>query len=113
MWYVLGYFAPASECTRKHISRRQDQNLDRVLPSGCDAIVHRGSWNVPRIIETVVQAASLSEDEAYKTFNMGVGFMLVLDSAQAPDAAASLRAAGETVVEVGEIVSGSGKVAYR
>jgi len=89
------------------------ENLDRVLPSTCDALVHRGSWKVPRIIETVVAAAALPEDEAYRTFNMGIGFMIVLDPADAPEAAAILRAAGETVSEVGEIVEGSGKVTYR
>jgi phosphoribosylformylglycinamidine cyclo-ligase len=89
------------------------ENLDRVLPAECDAVVHRGSWAVPRIIETVVEAAGLSDDEAYKTFNMGVGFMVVLDAADAAGAAATLREAGETVWEVGEIVAGSGKVLYR
>jgi len=89
------------------------ENLDRVLPDECDAVVYRGSWKVPRVIQTVVEAAGLSEDEAYKTFNMGIGLTMVLDPAHAPDAAAKLRAAGETVAEVGEIVSGSGRVTYR
>jgi len=89
------------------------ENLDRVLPENCDAVVYRGSWKVPRVIETVVEAAALSDDEAHRTFNMGIGFMLVLDAAVAPKAAAMLRDAGERVFEVGEIVSGSGKVAYR
>ncbi len=89
------------------------ENLDRVLPSDCDAVVYRGSWKVPRVVETVIEAAALSEDDAYKTFNMGIGFMIVLDPADAPDAAATLRAAGETVAEVGEIVTGSGRVTYR
>lgn len=89
------------------------ENLDRVLPSTCDAVVVRGSWKVPRVIETVVEAAALSEDEAYKTFNMGIGFMIVLDPADAPEAAALLRAEGENVAEIGEIVDGSGRVTYR
>ena len=89
------------------------ENLDRVLPDGCDASVVRGSWKVPRIVEVAVDAAGLSEDEAYKTFNMGLGFMLVLDPKDAPKAAALLREAGEQVSEVGDIVEGSGKVVYR
>jgi phosphoribosylformylglycinamidine cyclo-ligase len=89
------------------------ENLDRVLPNGCDAQIVRGSWRVPRVIETVVEAAALDEDEAYRTFNMGIGFMLVLDPEDAPDAAARLQAAGERVYEIGEIVTGDGKVVYR
>lgn len=89
------------------------ENLDRILPDGCDAEIVRGSWPVPRVIETVVHAATLPADEAYKTFNMGIGFALVLDPKDAPTAAAILREAGEKVFEIGEIVEGTGKVVYR
>lgn len=88
------------------------ENLDRVLPSDCDAVVHRGAWRVPRVIEAVVEAAALPADEAYKTFNMGVGFAIVLDPAHAPQAAVTLREAGETVWEIGEIAAGEGRVRY-
>lgn len=89
------------------------ENLDRVLPDSCDAQIVRGAWPVPRVIETVVEAAALPVDEAYKTFNMGIGFALVFDPADAPNAAAALRDAGERVYEIGEIVDGTGKVVYR
>jgi len=89
------------------------ENLDRVLPATCNAEVVRGSWPVPRVIELGVEAAGLPEDEAYKTFNMGLGLMLVFDPKDAPAAAAVLRTAGEKVFEVGEIVAGEGKVTYR
>ncbi len=89
------------------------ENLDRVLPDDCDALVTRGSWDVPRIIEIVVEAAGLSPDEALKTFNMGIGLAFVC----APDDAAALEAMlishGESVFRIGEVVEGSGKVAYR
>jgi len=89
------------------------ENLDRVLPADCDALVHRGAWRVPRVIESVIEAAALDEDEAYRTFNMGIGFALVLAPSDAPAAAAALRASGEKVFEIGEIVEGSGSVVYR
>ncbi|HSK46506.1 MAG TPA: phosphoribosylformylglycinamidine cyclo-ligase [Coriobacteriia bacterium] len=89
------------------------ENLDRILPESCDAEIVRRSWKVPRVIETVIDAAALSEEDAYRTFNMGIGFMLVLDPADAPGAAALLRDAGEQVYEVGEIVPGLGRVTYR
>ena len=89
------------------------ENLDRVLPAGCDARIAYGSWPVPRVIETVVEAARLAPDEALKTFNMGIGMAIVVDPAHAPAVAAELTRAGERVFEIGEIVSGSGKVVYR
>ena len=88
------------------------ENLDRALPAGCDAVVHRGSWRVPRVIEAVVDAAALPEDEAYRTFNMGIGLALILDPKDAPAAAVALREAGETVYEIGEIAEGEGRVRY-
>ncbi|PKQ15303.1 MAG: phosphoribosylformylglycinamidine cyclo-ligase [Actinobacteria bacterium HGW-Actinobacteria-7] len=89
------------------------ENLDRVLPDGCDALIHRDSWPVPSVIKAVVEAAALSADDAYRTFNMGVGFALVLDPREAPAAAVALRASGETVWEIGEIIAGNGVVCYR
>ena len=68
---------------------------------------------VPWVHNWPVDAAALPEDEAYRTFNMGLGMMIVLDAKSAPEAAAVLRSAGEKVFEVGEIVAGEGKVTYR
>ncbi|TLM87309.1 MAG: phosphoribosylformylglycinamidine cyclo-ligase, partial [Actinobacteria bacterium] len=88
------------------------ENLNRVLPSGCGGVVARASWGVPRLIQVLCEAAALSDDEAYKTFNMGIGFAIVLDPKHAPAAAVRLRAAGERVYEIGEIAQGSGIVRY-
>lgn len=89
------------------------ENLDRVLPQGCDAEVQVGTWEVPRIIDIVSEAAGLTLDEALKTFNMGIGLVFVCP----PDHGAALRVAlesqGEHVYEIGRIVDGSGKVTYR
>jgi len=89
------------------------ENLDRALPKTVDAEVVPAAWRVPRTIELAVEAAGLSAEEALKTFNMGIGFALILDPAEAPKAAALLREVGETVYEIGEIVEGSGRVVYR
>lgn len=88
------------------------ENLDRVLPQGCDARVVRGSWKVPPVFGLVQEAAGIDDESMYRTLNMGVGFAIVLSPAHAPAAAALLREHGESVAEVGEIVEGSGKVVY-
>ncbi|MBN2247881.1 MAG: phosphoribosylformylglycinamidine cyclo-ligase [Coriobacteriia bacterium] len=88
------------------------ENLDRVLPKTCDARVVRGSWKVPRVFGLVQDAAGIDDDSMYRTFNMGVGFALVLDPKDAPAAAAKLLELGETVAEIGEIIEGSGAVIY-
>jgi phosphoribosylformylglycinamidine cyclo-ligase len=88
------------------------ENLCRVLPKTCDARVVRGGWKVPQVFGLVQDAAGIDDDSMYRTFNMGVGFALVLDPADAPKAAAKLREMGESVSEIGEIVKGSGAVIY-
>jgi phosphoribosylformylglycinamidine cyclo-ligase len=89
------------------------ENLDRALPKTANAVVVPAAWKVPRTVELAVEAAGLSDEEAFKTFNMGIGFALILEPSEAPKAAALLREVGETVYEIGEIVAGEGKVVYR
>ncbi len=88
------------------------ENLDRALPADCDAVVHADAWKPARIFELVAEAASLPAEEMLRTFNMGIGMALIVDSARAADVAAELRAAGESVYEIGEIVAGDGHVRY-
>ena len=88
------------------------ENLDRALPEGLDAQVQVGTWDVPAIVDFVCQAARLSEDEALKTFNMGLGMVLIVEADKADAVQASLEAQGECVYRVGQVVPGSGKVAY-
>ena len=88
------------------------ENLDRVLPSGCDARIARGTWRVPRVFDLIAKEAALGEDETYRTFNMGIGFALVVDRRLAADASAALHESGERVFEIGEIAVGTGRVTY-
>ena len=88
------------------------ENLDRVLPATCDARIVLGSWRTPKIFGLLASETGLDDVEMLKTFNMGIGYMLVVDARLAADAAAVLQASGERVFEVGEIVEGSGKVTY-
>jgi phosphoribosylformylglycinamidine cyclo-ligase len=88
------------------------ENLDRCLPAGVDALVHRASWPRPRVFGLLAEATRLGDDELFRTFNMGIGMCVVLPRRAAADAAVALRAAGETVYEIGEIVPGSRTVRY-
>ena len=88
------------------------ENLARVLPDGVGAVLHRAAWPVPPVFGAIQQAAALDDEGMLRTFNMGIGFALVLDPAEAPEAAAVLREAGERVYELGETVSGATEVTY-
>ncbi len=81
-------------------------NLPRVLPDGCRARLRRGAWPVPALFDTLARAGGVDEVEMFRTFNMGIGYTLVVPAGKADHVAASLRAAGETVHVLGEIVAG-------
>ena len=89
------------------------ENLNRALHDGVDAVAERGSWPIPPIVRYTCEQAHLSEEEAYKTFNMGLGLVLIVDPAQAEAVRAAAEAAGEQAFIVGEIVEGEGIVKYR
>ena len=84
-------------------------NLARVLGEQ-DAIIDRSTWEVPALFNFLVEGGGISDEEAYRAFNMGVGMVLVVDAAEEASALASLRAAGEEPIQLGELVSGSGQV---
>ena len=83
------------------------------ITENLDAEVEWGTWDVPPVVQAAVEAANLSDTEAYRTFNMGVGMCVVCDPDAVDDIAESLTAAGETVFPVGRIVKGTGQVIYK
>lgn len=88
------------------------ENLNRALPDTLDARIEVGTWDMAPIIPFVCRAAKLDETEALKTFNMGLGMVLIVDPAQADAVKETLEAQGETVYRVGTVVPGTGAVTY-
>ena len=88
------------------------ENLNRALPATVDAEVDLGTWPLPPVVRFACEAANLSEAEALKTFNMGLGMILIVDPARAEAVEAALAAAGEQTYRVGRIAEGAGKVQY-
>jgi phosphoribosylformylglycinamidine cyclo-ligase len=85
-------------------------NLVRVLPDRCDAVVHRGSWEEPRIFEEIQRDGAVDDDEMAHVFNLGLGMLAVVPGADALRALDAARAAGHDTWLVGEIVEGHGRV---
>jgi phosphoribosylformylglycinamidine cyclo-ligase len=79
-------------------------NLPRVLPRGTEALVHLGSWEVPPIFRWLERAGAVPQPDMLRTFNMGVGLILVVAAADADAVIGAMRAGGESAVRViGEV----------
>ncbi len=81
------------------------ENLPRVLPDNLAAKIDTTSWQLPSLFQWLQKGGNIDTLEMYRTFNCGVGFILVLPKAKAEEAMAQLQASGETVWQIGEIVS--------
>ncbi|PYM21751.1 MAG: phosphoribosylformylglycinamidine cyclo-ligase [Candidatus Rokuibacteriota bacterium] len=83
-------------------------NLPRVLPEGCRAIVRPRRWasSAPPVFAALRAAGRVEEAEMFRTFNMGLGYLLVLPADRADRVTRALTASGETVHAIGEIVAG-------
>jgi phosphoribosylformylglycinamidine cyclo-ligase len=88
------------------------ENLPRVLPRGVAAIVELGSWPVPPIFEHLRTLGNVPQAEMMRTFNMGIGMVLVLPAAHFKKVQTMLDRAGEKAFTIGRIVKGERKVQY-
>jgi len=82
-------------------------NLVRILPSGCGARLGRGRWPIPPLFTLIQKRGKIADDEMFRTFNMGLGLLLVVRGSESASAVARLEAAGERAWIVGRIVAGA------
>ncbi len=80
-------------------------NLPRILPAGCGAIVDRTAWTVPPIFRYLQDLGSVSEEEMFRTFNMGIGFAVIAISARAADVQAVFTNHGHRSWVIGEVTA--------
>jgi phosphoribosylformylglycinamidine cyclo-ligase len=87
-------------------------NVPRVLPPDCDAVIRRGSWPVPPIFG-LLEHHGVEEDEMYRVFNMGIGYLLAVRPSSAATVQRILRRAGEQAFVIGQVKRGRGRVELR
>jgi len=80
-------------------------NLPRILPGNCDAVIETKNWRVPRIFQVLGKNGKIDPQEMYQVFNMGIGMVAVVSARDAERAMLMLKAK-----RIGQIVSGNGRV---
>jgi phosphoribosylformylglycinamidine cyclo-ligase len=88
------------------------ENLPRVIPKGMAAVIEVGTWPVLPIFEHMQKLGNVPQDEMLRTFNMGLGMLLVIPGKKFKKATSVLERAGEKFYTVGRIVKGERKVMY-
>lgn len=79
------------------------ENIPRVLPDNTQADINTSSWKMPAIFEWLQQQGNVEQEEMYRTFNCGIGMIVVVPAAQLEDAISLLTAEGENAWHVGNI----------
>ncbi|HLJ53549.1 MAG TPA: phosphoribosylformylglycinamidine cyclo-ligase [Chthonomonadaceae bacterium] len=81
-------------------------NVPRILPVDCSATIERRTWPVPPIFSLIQERGQVPDPEMFRTFNMGIGIVVVVPAEQAPALAHRLNSAGESAYIIGNIHRG-------
>jgi phosphoribosylformylglycinamidine cyclo-ligase len=87
-------------------------NLARVLPRGCDAVVERGSWEVPRIFTEIQRVGEVADEEMARVFNLGIGMVVVVRPDDVFATHDALRSCGVESANLGTVTEGDGQVLF-
>lgn len=87
------------------------ENIPRVLPDNAQADIDLSSWQMPEIFNWLQSSGNVEQEEMYRTFNCGIGMVVVVPNAQLQESLAILATNGETAWQVGSISASSDGVA--
>ena len=88
-------------------------NIPRVLPANCDAVLKKGSWDVPPIFSLLKKEARVPQREMMRVFNMGVGLVMVVSPHFSRSILQQLRKLNCDAWPIGKIARGKGKVRFK
>ncbi|MNB73565.1 Phosphoribosylformylglycinamidine cyclo-ligase [compost metagenome] len=89
------------------------ENIPRTLPEGVNVQIEYGSWPILPIFGLLQSKGGVSNRDMFTTFNMGIGLVLVVDSAQADEALKLLKDSGEEAYVIGAVTEGERKVTFK
>lgn len=85
-------------------------NIPRVLPPGKTAVIYKGLWPIPKIFKVIESRAGLGDKEMYRTFNMGIGMVIIVDKDDATKAHSIIERHRLKSWDIGEIIKGKREV---
>jgi phosphoribosylformylglycinamidine cyclo-ligase len=85
-------------------------NVPRILPKTCNAVIKKSSWPRPPIFDFLQKTGPVEEEEMFRVFNMGIGYVLIVAEDFAHSVMNKLTKSGEQVYAIGRIARGAGEV---
>ena len=85
-------------------------NIPRILPEGTAVKIDKESWTIPPLFELLRRLGNVSESEMYRTFNMGIGMVIVCGADAADSIGSHFSGRGDTCFRIGEVVAGNREV---
>lgn len=91
------------------------ENIPRTLPEGVQAEIRLNSWPIPEIFSLIIKKTNLEDEEMFKTFNMGIGMVLVVNPRLAEEVLEDLRTSGEKAYVIGRVTkkTGGARICFR
>ena len=83
-------------------------NIPRVLPGNCDAVIRKGTWDMLPIFRLIQATGGVAEDELYQVFNMGIGMVAIVAHDRTSEVLKFIHAQGHKAWLVGQVVAGRG-----
>ncbi|MEW5974543.1 MAG: phosphoribosylformylglycinamidine cyclo-ligase [Acidobacteriota bacterium] len=87
-------------------------NIPRVLPANCRAVIRLGSWSVPPIFGLLQKLGSIGDEEMLRTFNMGIGMVVIVGRQALPKVEQHLHKVKQPYFRIGEVREGGARVVY-
>lgn len=89
------------------------ENIPRILPKDLNAVIYPETWKMKPIFNLIKKIGGIEEQEMFRTFNMGIGMVLIVPGDQAQNIVSDLSSIGEKALLIGEITEGKQIVEYR
>lgn len=88
------------------------ENVPRVLPAGVKVVLNYGSWPVPAVFSLIQKIGAIDREEMLRTFNMGIGLVLIVSAGESAAVLSTLRAGNNQAFVIGQVADGNPSVEY-
>ncbi|MDP5277087.1 phosphoribosylformylglycinamidine cyclo-ligase [Chengkuizengella axinellae] len=88
------------------------ENIPRVLPEGVNVDIKDGAWDIPAIFSLLQSKGNISKADMFRTFNMGIGMVIVVSERDADEVIRIAEEQGESIYQIGKVTKGTQKVTF-